>query len=185
MQETAQAISQISPGFNGGRRTFQKKVADGENGAAHHAVPVIFPTRRGKSRLNALYLVALGLAVLMVGGTVLLLPRRDAVSAYQPLPEPIPSAAIVNPAVAEPAPEAVTAVPLPPSIPQATVTVPDLGLRNSHSFDAKVTRVKVRRGEKVGVVAKHTPVSGPSWVQIRTRSGATGWVIASAVAQRN
>lgn len=98
------------------------------------------------------------------------------------LPEEPPPAA----KPAEPAPVRVEPVkPKAPPIPAAVVTVPNIGIRKNHSLDAgMVPKVSLKEGEVVGIVKRYKPASGPGWVQVRTRSGKTGWVFAAVLKEK-
>jgi hypothetical protein len=64
----------------------------------------------------------------------------------------------------------------------ARVVVPQVGLRDGHSFDARlIARAAAKAGETVEIVQRHIAEHGPDWYLIRTRSGKTGWVMASVV----
>jgi len=94
-----------------------------------------------------------------------------------------------------PPPDTATAVTQPPEAAPATkaiaehknlhpgmVTIPSAGLRLNHSIDARCLRkAVVRLGEKVEIVRKYSADSGPDWIQLRTKNGDVGWVMASVV----
>ncbi|MCC6399007.1 MAG: SH3 domain-containing protein, partial [Bacteroidetes bacterium] len=64
----------------------------------------------------------------------------------------------------------------------ATITVPSVGLRANHSLSSQtLARTTVQAGEKVEILRKYSATSGPDWIQVRTKTGKVGWVIASAV----
>ena len=64
----------------------------------------------------------------------------------------------------------------------ARVVVPHVGLREGHSFDARlIGRAVAKAGETVDIVRRHVADHGPDWYLIRLRSGRTGWVMASVV----
>lgn len=64
----------------------------------------------------------------------------------------------------------------------ARVVVPQVGLREGHSFDARmIGRAVAKAGETVEIMRRHVAEHGPDWYLIRTRSGKTGWVMASVV----
>ncbi len=64
----------------------------------------------------------------------------------------------------------------------ARVVVPQVGLREGHSFDARlIGRAVAKAGETVEIVRRHAAEHGPDWYLIRLRSGRTGWVMASVV----
>jgi hypothetical protein len=65
------------------------------------------------------------------------------------------------------------------------VNLPAVGLRKNHSLESKIIpRAAVRNGEKIEIVTKFSPDSGPDWLQIRTKSGKVGWIIASGVKEK-
>jgi uncharacterized protein YgiM (DUF1202 family) len=47
-----------------------------------------------------------------------------------------------------------------------------------------VGKATLRNGEQVSLVKKVRPDFGPSWVQVKTKSGKVGWVFASVVQER-
>jgi hypothetical protein len=64
----------------------------------------------------------------------------------------------------------------------ARVVVPQVGLREGHSFDARlIGRAVAKAGETVEIMRRHVADHGPDWYLIRTRTGKTGWVMASVV----
>ena len=64
----------------------------------------------------------------------------------------------------------------------AVVAVPETGIRARASLDSKkVPKVTLKSGERVYVLKTLRPGAGPSWVQIQTQSGKSGWVFASVV----
>jgi hypothetical protein len=66
----------------------------------------------------------------------------------------------------------------------ARVVVPQVGLRDGHSFDARlITRAAAKAGETVEIMRRHVAEHGPDWYLIRTRSGKTGWVMAAVVSR--
>jgi SH3-like domain-containing protein len=69
--------------------------------------------------------------------------------------------------------------------PQGIITVPSVGLRVNHSMESRTLgHVVVKNGERVFIVKKFSPQVGPTWMQIRTKSGKVGWVFASLVRER-
>lgn len=65
------------------------------------------------------------------------------------------------------------------------VNVPAVGLRKNHSLESMIIpRAAVRNGEKIEIVGRFSPESGPGWLQIRTKSGKVGWIIASGVREQ-
>lgn len=131
--------------------------------------------------------VLYGAAVVVVA---LLMATLDPLHADKHVP--MPALAVINePAthalqapVSTPAPD-----PLPPAKEEvrrnanpARVVVPHVGLREGHSFDAPlITRAVAKAGETVEIVRRHIADHGPDWYLIRTRSGKSGWVMASVV----
>ena len=65
------------------------------------------------------------------------------------------------------------------------VNVPAVGLRKNHSLESKIIpSAAVRNGDIVEIVSRFSPGSGPGWMQIRTKSGRVGWIIASGVKEQ-
>jgi hypothetical protein len=63
----------------------------------------------------------------------------------------------------------------------AIVTIPSVGLRTHHSLESKtVPRGGIRNGERVEIIDRYSGV-GPGWLQVRTKTGKTGWVFASVI----
>ncbi len=66
------------------------------------------------------------------------------------------------------------------------VNVPAVGLRRNHSLESKIIpKAGVRQGEKIEIVSRFSPESGPGWLQVRTKSGKVGWIIASGVREKS
>lgn len=143
------------------------------------------PLQKSSTGTPVLFIVGVGL-LLVLGGVYAYTsnvswqpkyPDIEIRKRAEPLPEPV----VVQP-VEEPPPP-------PPVVvedtfkPTAIVDVPNVGLRRSPSFSAKVASGKIKRGERVEVLKEYSG-DGPDWVQIRTRSGKTGWVFASVIKQR-
>ena len=64
------------------------------------------------------------------------------------------------------------------------VTIPSVGLRTDHSVDARSIRKAVARlGEKVEILRRYAADSGPDWLQVQTKGGQVGWVMASTIAE--
>jgi hypothetical protein len=65
------------------------------------------------------------------------------------------------------------------------VNVPAVGLRKNHSLESTIIpRAAVRNGDKIEIVTTFSPDCGPDWLQIRTKSGKVGWIIASGVKEQ-
>jgi predicted amidophosphoribosyltransferase len=64
----------------------------------------------------------------------------------------------------------------------AVITVPSTGLRVGHSMDARpIPKVTLKNREKVYILRRIQSAFGPDWIQLRSQSGVTGWVVASVV----
>ena len=139
------------------------------------------PPKRRRGNLK-LYLGGLVLAFVVVGALV---PLRSGRSNWQAdlasmeLPDLTSSANAPEPA----GPVSRQALPVErKNIRPATITVPSVGLRANHSLSSQtLARATVEAGEKIEIVRKYSATSGPDWIQVRTKSGKMGWVIASAV----
>jgi hypothetical protein len=65
------------------------------------------------------------------------------------------------------------------------VNVPAVGLRKNHSLESKIIpKAAVRHGDRIEIVSRFLPESGPGWLQVRTQSGKVGWIIASGVKEQ-
>jgi hypothetical protein len=71
----------------------------------------------------------------------------------------------------------------PPFRADGVINVPSAGLRTAPSFDAKAVPGNVRQGEGV-IITKRQSAGGPEWLQVKTKSGKSGWVLASVVNER-
>jgi hypothetical protein len=65
--------------------------------------------------------------------------------------------------------------------PRGIVAVPSAGLRTHPSLASAPLKTVVRANEKVRILKRVSPDSGPAWLQIETSSGKVGWVWASVV----
>jgi hypothetical protein len=97
----------------------------------------------------------------------LMLPPAETTSVSTRIEDPVPAPpAVIKPKYLHP----------------AIVTMPSAGLRANHSVDARsLHKATVHEGEKVEILKRFSANSGPDWLQLRTRSGDVGWVMASVV----
>jgi hypothetical protein len=128
-----------------------------------------------------------GTMVLMLGVVAVLLFSAFMLFAKKPAPVN-PPAVYALPQVSEvparPPPVVHESPPAPakePKLPKGIIAVPSVGLRANHSLESKAVRCSVRGGEVVGIVKRFSPDDGPSWLHVKTKSGATGWLWASLV----
>jgi hypothetical protein len=139
-----------------------------------------YNTQRKKA-VSSMYIVGNAAALVVIVTLVLISmsnskPRRLPMIPEE-LPAPAESPVLSAPVEAAPAPVTVKG----PSLPQGVINVPQVGLRTGHSFSAKTMPGKVRKGERVSIVKRYSPSSGPRWLQIKTSNGKIGWVMASVV----
>lgn len=168
--------------------------------------PPVQVTRSSPWVMGRVYGVVLVVALLALVGTFFLVPRQETASAYAPVFEaagkvavadPTPPAAedIVEeepPEIVQPSPAAAVARQKPavkkrdfdPSLPLAVIGVPDVGMRATHSLEAKVFAGKLKKGEKVAILKRYAPGTGPTWMKIQTKEGKTGWVFASVLLEK-
>ncbi len=150
---------------------------------AADAAPV--PARRSRISASTLFIGGMALVFLIIGALVPLRSSKKPPDMPDPLVEPFE----IGP------PDKTDAVPPPPAVhpvragepayPQGVVVVPDAGLRQSASLNARmVGKATLRNGEQVSIMKKQRPDFGPSWVQVKTKSGKVGWVFASVVQER-
>lgn len=144
--------------------------------------------RTGKARKRMMIAGGLVLLVLGIGLVIPLRGPKDAMASEDLVPPPVP--------VAPPPTEAAFAAPpadqAAPNTkaqeltgPLGVVNVPGVNLRSTSSIEGRlVPKGALRRGELVSVVQHHSPGNGPSWIQVRTRSGRSGWLFASLISER-
>jgi hypothetical protein len=158
------------------------------------AVPAALrgPAKGSRSRRIKTALLAALLIVILVGALAPLRSSKDAMASSDLIPlaeqgiAEAPAPVMTSPF--EPPEEIAKPSPPPPVAkaqaggPNAIVTVPGVGLRHDHSITSKIiTGTSLRKGERVAVLKRFAGGSGPSWVQVRTKTGRTGWVFASLV----
>lgn len=147
-----------------------------------------------RSRRITTAVLAVLLLVLLIGALAPFRSSKDAMASSEliPLQEQIGSEApapVMTSPFEPPAPRHVQAPPPPAperrSGPSAVVTVPGAGLRRDHTISSKILPgTSLRNGEKVAVLKRYSGGAGPSWVQVRTKTGKTGWVFASLVHEK-
>lgn len=156
--------------------------------------------------MGRVYGAVLVVALLALVGTFFLVPRQETASAYAPVFEAAGNVAVADPTppaaediveeeppeIVKPPPAAAVGRPKPavkkqdfdPSLPLAVIGVPDVGLRATHSLEARIFPGKVKKGEKVAILKRYAPGTGPTWMKIQTKEGKTGWVFASVLLER-
>jgi len=124
------------------------------------------------------YVIGLMLSLLLLGATVLIPTKKDPPPPTSQFVQLVNQNAIKSP---EPIPE--RRAPQPPGEGKpAVVTVPSTGLRTSHSMESRIIpKETVRQKEHVAILRRFSPAAGPDWLQVRTKSGVVGWVVASVV----
>jgi hypothetical protein len=147
-------------------------------------------------RVKTIVLAAL-LVILLVGALAPMRSSKDAIASSELIPlreqvaDEAPPPVLTTPfepaaerqPVAPPAPAA--AAPQKLTGPIAVVMVPGAGLRKDHSITSRIiTGSSLKDGERVAILQRFSGGSGPSWVQVRTKTGKTGWVFASLVHQK-
>jgi hypothetical protein len=162
---------------NGGRKTSTKVSTPP---FTHHRPQP--PSKKSPAR----FIIAVG-ACILLGGAVAFYTTTPPRKPLPPIPMVEETSAPVAAPVEQPVPSNVAPPPkevVKESIhPNATIDVPSVGLRNTPDIDAKATSVRVKRGEQVEIVKRHSG-SGPEWVKIKTKSERVGWVFASLVKER-
>jgi predicted amidophosphoribosyltransferase len=139
--------------------------------------PALPPKQRGWD--TRVYVVGLMLSLMVLGATVLFPAKKGPASPPPQFatlvaensvrsPDPIPERREMPPPVLEGKP--------------GMVTVPGTGLRANHSMDSRVLpKATVHLRERVDILRRFTSQVGPDWIQVRTRNGSVGWVVASVV----
>jgi hypothetical protein len=147
------------------------------------AAPVPAPGRTLRISTSTVFIGGMALVFLIIGALVPLRSGKKPPDMPDPLVEPFE---VGPPEHAEaPAPTVRPVRAIEPEYPQGLVIVPDAGLRQSASLDARmVAKASLRSGEQVSIVKKHKPDAGPTWVQVKTKSGKSGWVFASVVQEK-
>ena len=124
------------------------------------------------------YVIGLMLSLLLLGATVLIPAKKDPPPPTSQFVQLVNQNAIKSP---EPIPERRAPEPRPEGKP-AVVTVPSMGLRTSHSMESHIIpKETVRQRERVEILRRFSSSTGPDWLQVRTRTGTVGWVVASVV----
>jgi hypothetical protein len=156
--------------------------------------------------MGRVYGAVLVVALLALIGTFFLVPRQKTASAYAPVFEAAGKVTVADPTppavedlveeappeIVQPSPAAAVAKPkatakkqdFDPSLPLAVIGVPDVGLRATHSLEAKVFPGKIKKGDKVAILKRYAPGTGPTWMKIQTKEGKTGWVFASVLLEK-
>ena len=176
-----------APAASGKEPSRGKKAKDARPVAAEikeqDARPV--PARRSRVSASTLFIGGMALVFLIIGALVPLRSSKKPPDMPDPLIEPFE---IGPPDKTEAPPPSSAVRPVradEPAYPQGIVIVPGAGLRQSASLDARmVGKATLRNGEQVSLVKKVRPDFGPSWVQVKTKSGKVGWVFASVVQER-
>jgi predicted amidophosphoribosyltransferase len=126
------------------------------------------------------YVIGLLISLLLLGATVLIPVKKEQGPPMTQFAQLVNANDVKSP---EPIPER-----RPARLSQtadgrlAVVTVPSTGLRTSHSMESHVLpKTVVRHKERVEILRRYSSRIGPDWIQVRTKSGAVGWVVASVV----
>jgi len=135
---------------------------------------------KDKKKASSLYVAAVIIASTLLGAFV----QFQSGQGVERNDDPLPMAEYVE-IVPEANSPATEVVPPPRRVEFeriGTITVPNVGLRAASSFDSRVvSKAQLRHGERVGIMKRVTPNHGPAWVQVKTRGGKSGWVLASVV----
>ncbi|MDH3252970.1 MAG: SH3 domain-containing protein [Ignavibacteria bacterium] len=139
-----------------------------------------YKTKR-KKEVSTIYVVGNATALVVIVTLVLISLSNSKPRQLPMVPEPTP-ASVETPVSTAPAEKVTDPVKVNgPSLPQGVITVPKVALRTGHSFGAKIMQVKVRKGERVSIIRRHSPAAGPQWLKVKTNKGTIGWVMASVV----
>ncbi|HTO95171.1 MAG TPA: hypothetical protein VMM80_12345 [Bacteroidota bacterium] len=124
------------------------------------------------------YVIGLALSLVLLGATVLIPTKKEPPPPTSQFVQLVNQNAIKSP---EPLPERRASQPQGEGKP-AVVTVPSTGLRTSHSMESRIIpKETVRQRERVAILRRFSSSTGPDWLQVRTKSGTVGWVVASVV----
>ncbi len=172
---------------NGAARTPRKRSRPSEPAVRHASSSM--PAKRttsggGRVTSGIVSLAVIALAFVILGAIV---PIRSGKNSPLPITDDFSRLAIQNAPAPVPAPIPIPVVrsvtPSDRKNPHpGIIIIPHVGLRADHSFDARsLPGIAVRNGEKTEILRRFSPERGPSWLQLRTKSGKVGWVIASVV----
>ena len=147
---------------------------------AMHRGPAQDQTGKVRKALNTrFYVIGLLFSLLLLGATVFIPAKKEPGPPTSQFVQLVNQNEIRSP---EPIPERRVAPPQPPDGRPAVVMVPSTGLRSSHSMESHVIpRITVRQKERVDILRRFSSQTGPDWIQVRTKSGTVGWVVASVV----
>ena len=136
--------------------------------------------RFGRGLHTRFYVIGLLLSLLLLGATVLIPVKKEPPPPTSQFVQLVNQNEIKSP---EPIPErrpSQSALPLEGK--PALVTVPSTGLRTSHSMESHIIpKTTVHQKERVEILRRYSSQTGPDWLQVRTKSGTIGWVVASVV----
>jgi predicted amidophosphoribosyltransferase len=144
------------------------RIAQNSRPAARRGIPVW------------VYVAGLSCSLILLGATVLMPKSKGTADPPPQFVQLVEASGVISP---DPIPER-QVDPFPSSADgkPGMITVPSTGLRVGHSMGAKpIPRVRLKNREKVLILRRVTSDFGPDWIQIRSRSGTTGWVVASVV----
>jgi hypothetical protein len=144
-------------------------------------VPTHTYSAKRKKGLSPVYIVGNAVALVVIVMLVLFAWAKEGSPPPTPVvsePTPVVEEATVPVTSDDAGPEVNM---IDPSMPQGVVTVPKIGLRHDHSFNAKIMKVNVHRGDRLGIIKRYAPSAGPGWLLVRTAPGSVGWIVASVV----
>ncbi|MEW6512164.1 MAG: hypothetical protein AB1428_14530 [Bacteroidota bacterium] len=124
------------------------------------------------------YVVGLLLSLMLLGATILFPAKKDQGGVAPQFVQLVAQNAIKSP---DPIPERRPSTSMTAGKP-GIVTVPSSGLRMNHSMASRIVpKTIVKNRERVEILRKYSSPTGPDWLQVRTKTGAVGWVVASVV----
>jgi predicted amidophosphoribosyltransferase len=136
-------------------------------------IPQVSAAPPSKGLDTRVYVVGLLLSLTLLGATVLFPAKKDAGAVAPQFVKLVAENSIQSP------------VPIPERRTDGRtgmITVPSTGLRASHSVESRVIpKTTIRNRERVEIIKRYRPSVGPDWIQVRTKTGVVGWVLASVV----
>jgi predicted amidophosphoribosyltransferase len=144
--------------------------------------PYVSPDPRKGGLDTKVYVIGLMASLVLLGTTVLIPMKKEESATTKQFAQLVSQNEVKSP---DPIPERRAAVveQFPgPDARAGVILVPSTGLRTHHSMESSaISKTSVRHKERVEIIRRYSSRTGPDWIQIRTQTGAVGWVVASVI----